>query len=99
MFHTLGKAVNVQILFWALFMNFQLSKGLARRASCGPLLNTSLLLTRKVYWAHTDCFHFVLSSTTNHTADEQFPLLATHTRFQLVQDVCSEDGLIVRLKD
>lgn len=80
-------------------MNLQLSKGLARRASCGPLLNASLLLTRKVYWAHTDCFHFVLSSTTNHTADAQFPLLATHTRFQLVQDVCSEDGLIVRLKD
>lgn len=81
-------------------MNLQLSKGFARRTSCGPLFKeASLLLTRKVYWAHTDCFHFVLSSTTNHTEDIQFPLLATHTHFQLVQDVCSEDGLIVRLKD
>lgn len=57
-------------------MNLQLSKGLARGASCGPLFKeASLLLTRKVYWAHTDCVHFVLSSTTNHTADVQFPLL------------------------
>lgn len=56
----------------------------------------SLLLTRKVYWAHTDCVHFVLS-TTNYTGRRAI-LLPTHARFQLVQDVCSEDGLIVDLK-